>query len=67
MVYRIQYFIQQKQSINVDNFPPDAFESGQPGEGRVLVGYPVGQEYVVKFAGIAQQEEQIPVYDLNGR
>ena len=51
---------------NVDNLPPDAFESGQPGEGRVLVGYPVGQEWVVKFAGIAQNNEEIPIYDLNG-
>lgn len=32
--------------------PPDAFESGQPGEGRVIEGFPVGQSYLVEFAGV---------------
>ena len=50
----------------VSGLSPDAFESGQPGEGRVVVGYPVGQAYVVKFAGIAQENKDIPIYDLNG-
>ncbi|MBP7497216.1 MAG: TonB-dependent receptor [Bacteroidales bacterium] len=52
--------------LDVKGLIPDAFESGEPGEGRVMVNYPVGQAYVVKFAGIAQKDEEIPVYDLNG-
>jgi len=51
---------------DVLGLPPDAFESGEPGEGRVLVGYPVGQAYVVRYAGVAQQAENIQVYDVNG-
>jgi len=52
--------------IDLAGLPPDAFESGEPGEGRVIVGYPVGQAYLVQFAGIQQQDGTINVYDLNG-
>jgi TonB-linked SusC/RagA family outer membrane protein len=52
--------------IDVGGLPPDAFESGQPGEGRVMVGYPVGQSYLVQFAGIQQSSGYINIYDLNG-
>jgi len=52
--------------IGVAELPPDAFESGEPGEGRVIIGYPVGQAYLVRFAGIQQQDGNINVYDLNG-
>jgi hypothetical protein len=52
--------------LDVSGLPPDAFESGQTGEGRVMEGYPVGQAYVVRFAGISQSEQKIPVYDANG-
>jgi hypothetical protein len=46
--------------------PPDAFESGQPGEGRVIVGYPVGVSYLVKFAGVQQTDGEIPLFDSKG-
>jgi len=52
--------------IDVAGLQPDAFESGEPGEGRVIVGYPVGQAYLVQFAGIQQSDGNIDVYDLNG-
>ncbi|MBL4586153.1 MAG: TonB-dependent receptor [Flavobacteriales bacterium] len=46
--------------------PPDAFESGQPGEGRVIEGYPVGQAFLVEFAGVQAQDGQIGAYNLDG-
>ncbi len=52
--------------IDIAGLEPDAFESGQPGEGRVIVGYPVGQAYVVKYAGVQQTDGYIDVYDANG-
>lgn len=52
--------------LDVSGLPPDAFESGQPGEGRVMTGYPVGQHYVVQYAGVMQEDTQVQLYDLNG-
>ncbi|MBU0486788.1 MAG: SusC/RagA family TonB-linked outer membrane protein, partial [Bacteroidetes bacterium] len=52
--------------INAGGLGPDAFESGEPGEGRVLEGFPVGQTYVVLYAGVAKDAQQIGVYDVNG-
>lgn len=52
--------------LDVSGLPPDAFESGQPGEGRVMVGYPVGQHYVVQYAGVMQEDTQVQLYDLDG-
>jgi len=46
--------------------PPDAFESGQPGEGRVIEGYPVGQAFLVEFAGVQDVDGEIGTYDLDG-
>lgn len=46
--------------------PPDAFESGQPGEGRVIEGYPVGQAFLVEFAGVQRADGQIGAYNLDG-
>lgn len=52
--------------LDVDNQPPDNFESGQPGEGRVLVDYPVGQTYVVRFAGVAQEDGEVFLRNEDG-
>lgn len=52
--------------LDVNGLPPDAFESGQPGEGRVLVGYPVGQAYVVEYAGVQKEDGIMYQYDNNG-
>ncbi|MBI5219215.1 MAG: TonB-dependent receptor [Bacteroidia bacterium] len=52
--------------LDVQGLPPDAFESGQPGEGRVISGYPVGQAYVVQYAGVSQTSQTITEYDGNG-
>jgi len=51
--------------LDVQNQPPDNFESGQPGEGRVLQGYPVGQSYVVRFSRIAGTDGSVVLRDKN--
>jgi TonB-linked SusC/RagA family outer membrane protein len=52
--------------VDVAGLPPDAFESGQPGEGRVIEGYPVGQSFVVRFAGIQQEDGELTRYNSDG-
>lgn len=52
--------------LDAAGLPPDAFESGQPGEGRVIEGYPVGQAFLVEFAGVQAQDGQIGAYNLDG-
>ncbi|MDP6909277.1 MAG: TonB-dependent receptor, partial [Flavobacteriales bacterium] len=52
--------------LDAADLPPDAFESGQPGEGRVIEGYPVGQAFLVEFAGVQAQDGQIGAYNLDG-
>lgn len=56
----------RNEVTDVNGLEPDAFESGQPGEGRVIVGYPVGQAFLVKYAGVQQTETDFIVYDTNG-
>ncbi len=51
---------------DVNGLPPDAFESGQPGEGRVIIDHPTGIHYVVESAGIQQQDGQIQAYNVDG-
>ncbi|MFT4524795.1 MAG: TonB-linked SusC/RagA family outer membrane protein [Bacteroidia bacterium] len=52
--------------LDAAGLPPDAFESGQPGEGRVIEGYSVGQSFLVEFAGVQAQDGQIGKFDING-
>ncbi len=52
--------------LDVSGLDPDAFESGEPGEGRVLEGHPVGQSYLVPFAGVQQTDGQLPLYNTDG-
>ncbi len=52
--------------VDVAGILPDGFESGEPGEGRVIAGYPVGQSYVVPFAGIQQTSDSLLQYDMEG-
>ena len=52
--------------LDVANLPPDAFESGQPGEGRVIVGYPVGQTFVVQYAGVMEENGELIRYNTDG-
>ncbi|MDC0231376.1 SusC/RagA family TonB-linked outer membrane protein, partial [Aureispira] len=51
---------------DVAGLPPDAFESGQPGEGRVIKGYPIGQTFVVRYAGVQQDDGTITRYNTDG-
>ncbi|MFT4681078.1 MAG: TonB-linked SusC/RagA family outer membrane protein [Flavobacteriales bacterium] len=52
--------------LDAASLPPDAFESGQPGEGRVIEGHPVGQSFLVEFAGVQAQDGQIGKFDIDG-
>ncbi|MCF8277722.1 MAG: TonB-dependent receptor [Flavobacteriales bacterium] len=52
--------------LNAAGLPPDAFESGQAGEGRVIEGYPVGQAFLVEFAGVQKADGQIGAFNLDG-
>jgi TonB-dependent starch-binding outer membrane protein SusC len=58
-------FIRNKV-LDAAGLPPDAFESGQPGEGRVIEGYPVGQAFVVKWAGVQKEDGEILLYNADG-
>ena len=58
--------LNRNKVLDLAGLPPDAFESGQPGEGRVIVGSPVGQHYLVRSAGVVQEDTQLNLYDLNG-
>jgi TonB-linked SusC/RagA family outer membrane protein len=56
----------RNEVTDVADLPPDAFESGQPGEGRVILGYPVGQTYVVEFAGVQQSDGTLALWNADG-
>ncbi len=63
---QLNFSLIRNRVIDVAGLPPDAFESGQPGEGRVIEGYPVGQSFVVRFAGIQQEDGILNRYDTDG-
>lgn len=56
--------------LNVEGLKPDAFDDkdlgNRGGEGRVIEGYPVGQFYVVEWAGVQQQEGTIQLWNSDG-
>jgi TonB-linked SusC/RagA family outer membrane protein len=56
--------------LDVDGLKPDAFDDkdlgNRGGEGRVIEGYPVGQFYVVEWAGVQQQEGSIKLWNSDG-
>lgn len=56
--------------LDVDGLKPDAFDDkdlgNRGGEGRVVEGYPVGQFYVVEWAGVQQQEGSIQLWNSDG-
>lgn len=52
--------------IDVEGLQPDAFDADGGGEGRVVEGYPVGQFYVVEWAGVQQQEGSIQLWNSDG-
>lgn len=62
----LNFSLIRNRVVDVANLPPDAFESGQPGEGRVIEGYPVGQTFVVEYAGVQQTTGEIPRYNADG-
>ncbi len=60
----------QNKVLDVDGLKPDAFDDkdlgNRGGEGRVIVGYPVGQFYVVEWAGVQQQNGTLQLWNLDG-
>jgi TonB-linked SusC/RagA family outer membrane protein len=56
----------QNKVIDVEGLQPDAFDADGGGEGRVVEGYPVGQFYVVEWAGVQQQEGSIQLWNSDG-
>ena len=56
--------------LDVDGLKPDAFDDkdlgNRGGEGRVIEGHPVGQFYVVEWAGVQQQEGSIQLWNSDG-
>ena len=56
--------------LDVDGLKPDAFDDkdlgNRGGEGRVVEGFPVGQFYVVEWAGVQQQEGTIQLWNSDG-
>lgn len=60
----------QNKVLNVEGLSPDAFDDkdlgNRGGEGRVIEGYPVGQFYVVEWAGVQQSEGTIPLWNSDG-
>ncbi len=52
--------------VDVSGLPPDAFESGQPGEGRVVIGESAGIHYVVRSAGVQETNGQLTAYNVDG-
>lgn len=50
--------------------PPDAFDQfgsiGQGGEGRVIVGQPVGVHYVVRYAGVQRDDGTLGLWNVDG-
>lgn len=56
--------------LDVDGLKPDAFDDkdlgNRGGEGRVVEGFPVGQFYVVEWAGVQQQEGTIQLWNIDG-
>lgn len=56
----------RNEVLDLSGLPPDSFEGGEAGEGRVLVGHPVGQAYVVRSAGVQDADGYYTRYDANG-
>jgi len=51
--------------LDAAGLPADAFDV-QPGEGRVIKDYPVGQAYVVRYAGVQKVDGEITVHNADG-
>jgi TonB-linked SusC/RagA family outer membrane protein len=56
--------------LDVDGLKPDAFDDkdlgNRGGEGRVVEGFPVGQFYVVEWAGVQQNEGTLQLWNTDG-
>jgi TonB-linked SusC/RagA family outer membrane protein len=60
----------QNKVLDVEGLKPDAFDDkdlgNRGGEGRVVEGFPVGQFYVVEWAGVQQNEGTLPLWNSDG-
>jgi TonB-linked SusC/RagA family outer membrane protein len=51
---------------DVGGLPPDAFDNKTGGDARVILGYPVGTAYLVEWAGVAKENMQIGLWNVDG-
>ena len=52
--------------LSTGGIPPDGFDKDNPGDARVLEGYPVGTNYLAEFAGINPQTGFAQIRTLEG-
>lgn len=51
---------------DVGGLPPDAFDNKTGGDARVILNYPVGIAYLVEWAGVAKEDMQIGLWNVDG-
>lgn len=56
----------QNVVTDVGELPPDAFDNRTGGDARVIIDYPIGIAYLVEWAGVQQQDGNIPLFDVDG-
>lgn len=56
----------QNVVTDVGGLPPDAFDNKTGGDARVILGYPVGIAYLVEWAGVQQEDGEIPLWNVDG-
>ena len=52
--------------ISAGGIPPDGFDSGGPGDARVIEGFPVGTNYLAEYAGVNPETGNSRIRALNG-
>ncbi|MDD3859516.1 MAG: TonB-dependent receptor [Bacteroidales bacterium] len=56
----------QNEVTDVGGLPPDAFDNKSGGDARVILGYPVGIAYLVEWAGVQQEDGELPLWNTDG-
>lgn len=52
--------------LSAGGIPPDGFETGGPGDARILEGFPVGTNYLAEYVGINPQNGFAQIRTLEG-
>ena len=53
--------------LSAGGIPPDGFDSGGPGDARVIEGYPVGTNYLAEYAGVNPETGNPRIRALDGK